>query len=226
MSPLLNFSIWNFECNTTMNKRMLSALLTLIPQKIQYKAVLKALNFVFPSGFFSTTEPKVIKLSLVDFNRSWVIKMNQSGFYLSKDHELLPDIIVSSELNTIIMSHDTKKLKEAVEKNHIDIKAAESDRVKVISALNSVHQRKLDQLIDHGYRFFKLTPRPRIDICTVTIDDIRISKDVDFIRDEAIKLEKTDLKEALRLMELAHSARPSGQFIEKKVREYRLALSK
>jgi hypothetical protein len=65
-------------------------------------------------------------------------------------------------------------------------------------------------------------PRPNVD--TVNFEDIKGGRDIDFLRDEAIRIENVDLEKALRLMELAHRARPSGPFIKDKVMEYRARL--
>lgn len=46
-------------------------------------------------------------------------------------------------------------------------------------------------------------------------------KDIDLIRDAAIKLENTDIKMAHDLMAIAHRARPNGPFIKKKLIGYR-----
>jgi hypothetical protein len=46
------------------------------------------------------------------------------------------------------------------------------------------------------------------------------NKDINLIRDAAIKLEKTDLEMAHDLMAIAHRTRPGGPFIKKKLLEY------
>jgi hypothetical protein len=66
---------------------------------------------------------------------------------------------------------------------------------------------------------------PILNIKTVKFDDIKYNFDVDFLRDEAIKLESTNLTLAFKLMSLAHQARPDGPFIEGKCKEYKKQLS-
>lgn len=50
-------------------------------------------------------------------------------------------------------------------------------------------------------------------------------KEINLIRNAALKLEDTELKMAHDLMELAHKARPEGPFIKKKLLEYKAALA-
>lgn len=50
------------------------------------------------------------------------------------------------------------------------------------------------------------------------------NKDINLMRDAAIKLEKTDLKMAHDLMAIAHNARPDGPFIKKKLFDYKAQL--
>lgn len=65
---------------------------------------------------------------------------------------------------------------------------------------------------------------PILDINNVTIEDVNYSFDVDFLRDEAIRIESCDLPKAFKLMSLAHQVRPTGPFIEKKLKEYKQRL--
>jgi hypothetical protein len=51
------------------------------------------------------------------------------------------------------------------------------------------------------------------------------NKDIDLIRDAALALEYTDLELAQRLMQLAHSRRPSGIFIKNKLSRYNKKIS-
>ncbi|MFL9806334.1 sulfotransferase family 2 domain-containing protein [Vibrio cyclitrophicus] len=67
---------------------------------------------------------------------------------------------------------------------------------------------------------------PILDINTVTLADIQYHFDVDFLRDEAVRLESTDLSLAFKLMGLALEARPDGPFIKQKYEEYAHLLQK
>lgn len=209
-----------------MNTKILNTLLVLTPKKLQQKAMAKALNFLFPGGFFISQKSRTVEFCLVDLKRSWTLQMNESGFHPTSGRKQKADVYIGADLNTVVAAQDSKKLADALEQKTIEIIAEQSDVLRIAASLSAISQKKLDELVAYGYRFFKLTPKSRINIQTVTLEDIRIQKDVDFIRDEAVKLEKADLNEALRLMEIAHQARPSGPFIAKKVIEYRSALDK
>lgn len=45
-------------------------------------------------------------------------------------------------------------------------------------------------------------------------------KDIDYLRDLAVKLEKQDINDSLKLMKIAHQYRPDGKFISKKIEKY------
>jgi hypothetical protein len=49
-------------------------------------------------------------------------------------------------------------------------------------------------------------------------------KSINLIRDLAVRLEATDVEASHTLMEIAYSARPNGEFIEQKLRQYRLEI--
>ena len=57
---------------------------------------------------------------------------------------------------------------------------------------------------------------PILDIYTVELEDVKYSFDVNFLRDEALRLESTDLKLAPNLIALAYQSRPNGPVIKEK----------
>jgi predicted type IV restriction endonuclease len=134
------------------------------------------------------------------------------------------DIVLSAPLAVVLSLDEPGKVIHAIENGLVTVEASEYNRTQLLVALQALSQERIDTLIERCYGFLKLTPKPRLDLKTVTLSELVTPKDVDFVRDEAVKREKTDLTEALRLMELAHQARPNGPFIKKKVQEYRKAL--
>lgn len=66
---------------------------------------------------------------------------------------------------------------------------------------------------------------PILDIDNVTIDDVKYPFDVDFLRDEAVRIENESLTKAHHLMSLAYKARPNGPFIKAKFEEYQQLLA-
>jgi hypothetical protein len=80
------------------------------------------------------------------------------------------------------------------------------------------------------FSFLNLRPKQPVepaplDINNITATDLADPSNVDFIRDEAIKLEHTDLQKALSLMLLAQQARPHGKVINNKVKAYAAKLA-
>jgi hypothetical protein len=65
---------------------------------------------------------------------------------------------------------------------------------------------------------------PVLDIHNVEYADIKYPFDVDFLMDEALRLESTDLFLANNLMSLALQARPNGPLIKAKLEEYELLI--
>jgi hypothetical protein len=64
-----------------------------------------------------------------------------------------------------------------------------------------------------------------INLHAITADQVNSQEAVDLVRDAALSLEKTDLTEALRLMNIAKQKRPSGPVICRKVEEYQTLLN-
>lgn len=65
-----------------------------------------------------------------------------------------------------------------------------------------------------------------IDIYNVKLSDVKTNSDIDFLRDEAVRLESENLELSYKLMSLAYKARPGGEFIRKKYHEYKEMLNK
>jgi hypothetical protein len=92
--------------------------------------------------------------------------------------------------------------------------------------LHSLDEYRLDNLSYYLFSFLNIKSKktPRLDIEKVQLSDLQNKLDINFIRDEALRLEKSDLKKALFLMELSHQARPNRVFIKQKVAEYQSRL--
>lgn len=207
-----------------MNNKILNTALVLIPKKLQSKAVAKALNFLFPANVLSFGRELTLQLEVSDLKRRWTLKVDCHGLQPESGHDDA-DIVVCAALDVILAAQDCRQLRAALYNGDIEIIADPQDRQVVEHLLQSVTQSRLDQLIERCYAFLKLKPKPRFDYKTVTLAEIRTARDVDWLRDEAVKLETSNMADALRLMEIAHQARPSGPFIKRKVEEYRSALA-
>ncbi|WP_264874450.1 hypothetical protein [Vibrio agarivorans] len=209
-----------------MNSRLLNAALMLIPNKLQHKAVAKALNYLLPQRALGLDGTRGINLVVADLKRHWCLVKDEAGFQPSERKTASADIIVTADLDTLIAAQKQTELKKALQEQQITIEASQSDGEAILKALMNVDQSTLDTLIAHCYAFLRLSPKPRINFKTVTLADIQSPKDVELIRDEAIKLEKSNLNEALRLMEIAQQARPNGPMINTKVQQYRQVLER
>lgn len=207
-----------------MNKKILNAALVLTPKKLQNKAVSKALNFLFVPGSAAFKEGVTLRLELVDLKRSWLVTTGGSGYQPAKSN-LNADITVRAALDVVLAAQDRDRLHSFLRSGEIEVVADPQDKVLLESLLKGLTQAKLDALVARCYGFLKLKPKPRFDIKTVTLAEVKTARDVDWLRDEAVKLETSNLPDALRLMEIAHQARPSGPFIKRKVEEYRSVLA-
>ncbi|WP_417698543.1 hypothetical protein [Psychromonas sp.] len=208
-----------------MNKKILSAALTIMPKSIQAKAVAKGLNFLLPLA--GDTQQLCIQLELVDLKRSWQVEKTVNGYTTSskKRPAAEHDVVIKATLPVVLACKDSRRLRAAVNSGDIELLGCVNGKEQIAKQLLNISQQRLDTLVEQCYKFFKLKPQPRIDISSVTLSDIQLARDVDFIRDEAVRLEKNNLQEALRLMEIAHQARPNGPFIKRKLDEYRQALA-
>lgn len=209
-----------------MNKKILNAALILTPQRLQGKAIVKALDFLFPLGEFHFDDFRILKLEIIDLKRSWIVKVNPDGVKSVPVHEKNnADIILRARLDVILNSQEKSQLLSSLRNGEIEVSANCNDKNIIISSLNKLSQERLDGLRERSYSFFKIKQNPRFDIKTVTFDKLKTDRDIDWIRDQALKLESNNPSEALRLMELAYQARPNGPLIKKKVEEYRDAIS-
>lgn len=207
-----------------MNLKLLNAALVLTPKKLQSKAVAKAMNFLFPAGVFPFNHVRTLRLEVTDLKRHWRLKIDSSGCQ-PEFGKCDVDVTVRASLDIILAAQDYHQLQASLKNGDIEVIADPQDKALVETALQKVTQARLDSLVERCYAFLKLKPKPRFDINSVTLAEIKTARDVDWLRDEAVKLETSNLPDALRLMEIAHQARPSGPFIKRKVEEYRSVLA-
>lgn len=207
-----------------MNKKIINATLMLIPKRFQIKAVSKALNFLLSQGKAVFKDGTILRFEVTDLNKIWLLKVVSTG-YQSADEKSQADITVRAALDVVLASQDRDQLHQFLRSGEIEVVADPQDKAVLESALKTLTQAKLDALVARCYGFLKLKPKPRFDIKTVTLAEVKTARDVDWLRDEAVKLETSNLSDALRLMEIAHQARPSGPFIKRKVEEYRTVLA-
>ncbi|WP_417670504.1 hypothetical protein [Pseudoalteromonas tetraodonis] len=101
-----------------------------------------------------------------------------------------------------------------------------------LSEINSnIFQSKVDSMASRILKFITMAEgnikeKVHLNIDSVSFNDIKNNQDIDFLRDEAVAFENSDLNKAYKLMQLAYKARPEGPFIKAKFMEYRARLSK
>lgn len=204
-----------------MKKTIIATTLRFIPKKLQYKALCKALNYLLANRKLQNFENKIIRLTVSDLKKSWLVVYTEHSFEPTKVR--ISDVEIKTKLNTAMTSNTKSLIAKGLENNDIKVIGDPKLTEAVTSFLYQVDERRLMNLSTHLFSFFKMktTPPPRLDIDTVELKQLTHPLDVDFIRDEALRLENKDLKKALFLMELAHQARPKGPFIAKKVKQYK-----
>ncbi|NKF50095.1 hypothetical protein G3R49_05865 [Shewanella sp. WXL01] len=201
-----------------MRKRLISAALKIIPNRLQLKALEKAWHFVFANEKIEVGSH--VRINLQDFNVSWLVPVTKTEQSQGEQHPLT----VSFTLEKLLECRRKSVLQTAIDDGciHVEGDAAKAQVFK--KAVKSVSQPHLDRLVSRCCSFLHIKPEPRIDLATVSVSDIECDEDIDFIRDSAISVQKSDTQQALRLMLVAQQARPNGSHINRKVKEYQAQL--
>lgn len=152
----------------------------------------------------------------------YIEKINGKKLKLTKSQSI--NVIKNSEENSrYIKSEFNIDLSEDLEK----FIYSDKEMSKINSILECEEYRKLitDILYDVTNTSDGILEKPQIDIKTVCFEDIKNNSDIDFLRDEALRIESFDIETAFKLMELANRARPDGPFIKEKLNSYKKILS-
>jgi len=211
-----------------MKKTLISTALKFVPKTVQYKALSKALNYLFEHHNLNELKNKVVKLNVSDLKKSWLLTYTEQGFTGTIQRKA--DIEIKTKFAVAFKVHNKAEIVDVL--NNEDIKLiGEQGLVDVITNnLQALDEKRLKSLSNHLFSFLNLKskqpvePAP-LDINNITADDLATPSNIDFIRDEAIKLEHTDLQKALSLMLLAQQARPNGKVINNKVKDYAAKLA-
>jgi hypothetical protein len=211
-----------------MKKTLISTALRFAPKAMQYKALCKALNYLLEHHNLSDLKNKVVKLNVSDLKKSWLLTYTEQGFTGAAQRKA--DVELKTKFAIAFKVHNKTEIVGAL--NNEDIKLiGEQGLVDVITNnLKALDEKRLKSLSNHLFSFLNLKskqpvePAP-VDINNITADDLATPSNIDFIRDEAIKLEHTDLQKALSLMLLAQQARPNGKVINNKVKDYAAKLA-
>ena len=208
-----------------MKKIIISTALKLMPRTLQSKAICKALNYLSEDHNLTLLESQVIKLNVSDLKRSWFFIYEANSFKTTRNRKANVEVIMRLEI--ALNFQDKASIINALEQEKVNFKGVDSSINTISDWLYYVDEYRLINLSNRFFSLLKIksSQSPRFDIDTVSLEDLKNSLDIDFIRDEAVKLEKVNLEKALSLMSLAHQARPGGLFITEKVIEYKKALN-
>lgn len=211
-----------------MKKTLISTALRFVPKTVQYKALCKALNYLFEHHNLSDLNNKVIKLNVSDLKKSWLLTYTEQGFTGTAQRKA--DIELKTKFAIAFKVHNKAEIVGALNNDDIKLIGEPALAGVVKSNLRELDEKRLKSLSNHLFSFLNLKskqpvePAP-LDINNITADDLVTPSNIDFIRDEAIKLEQTDLQKALSLMLLAQQARPNGKVINNKVKDYQAKLA-
>lgn len=213
-----------------MKKIIISTALKLTPRSFQYKALCRSLDYLFSDSDITNFEGCVIELKVVDIGRCWYVQCNSGVFTPSKIE--LANLKVSTKLAVALNLSSKNAMLTALQKGSIRFNGEQKLTKSAKNLLMELDDVRLVNLSQGLSSFLKIKSNKknvsvhlaRLNIDTVSLSDLKNDLDVNFIRDEAIKCEKTNLKKALHLMLLAQQARPNGPFISNKVSEYKRLL--
>jgi hypothetical protein len=226
-----------------MKKAILSTSLKLIPKAMQYKALTKALNYLFREQMDMVRfDGMVVSFKLTDIRRVWSFQYDGREFRQQKNKKSPVDVTCALRSEVALVLHSKQEVIRALEQGDIKL-AGEPEYIEaVVSLLLGLQPSKVDSLVNHLRSFLRLKPVDRepkvfssalqkramdleINLHAITADQVNSQEAVDLVRDAALSLEKTDLTEALRLMNIAKQKRPSGPVICRKVEEYQTLLN-
>ncbi|WP_298942612.1 hypothetical protein [uncultured Psychromonas sp.] len=208
-----------------MKKIIISTALALTPSSLQSKALCKALNYIFAHHELSKFNHKIINIKVNGLKKSWSVIHQSSTFRPIKSREF--NLEVSIDFDTAINLQNKEVILAALHKGQINFEGEHELITAMTRVLSNLDDKRLSEISERLFSFLKIkNESKKIDIKTVTLKDLKNKNDVDFIRDAAVKLEKTNLPKALSLMLLAQQARPNGPFINNKVLQYKTLLFK
>lgn len=209
-----------------MNKTLVKSALTFTTRSFQTKSICRAINYLAKPYEDILNEGTVVKLNLYDLKRIWFIQLVGCEFKPTKSK--LDDIEMRTDFSSLLQCRNGSDISRLLKNGNILILGDKHVCDKLGQMLLNIPQERIDTFFKKFKDFFTKKDKDvsalKItipDLENISLRDVKTNDDIDFIRDEALRIENTDIHTALRLMELAHQARPDGPFIKKKVFEYR-----
>lgn len=138
---------------------------------------------------------------------------------------ILEDIILSLNPDFVITSNTERYLINAPSAtnslpffiNFLQEVNIDKDSLKVVTSLFSLHRNDFLSLITHDIK--------KIPLEDITIDDVKFEKDINYLREQAVKHEESDINLSYKLMSMAVKKRPNGPFLNKRLNYYKKNIS-
>ncbi|MCR9672201.1 hypothetical protein NB557_02885 [Vibrio alginolyticus] len=203
--------------------RFIKLALRALPSGKKLDYCLRAFNKT-SHAFNQTTRGMTFYLMVSELNESYCVHNNGNAFQPGKlDKASHPDASIQVSLKLLAQPLTKDTLEQNISVNTDSHHLGTCIQKEIVSGFEKL---SANNALDNIYQLLgirNLKPG-KINIHNVTYQDLRQPEDVDYIRDQAIKLEKTNLSLSLKLMELALQARPNGTLINQKVNQYRQTL--
>lgn len=194
--------------------------LRVIPNRKQLAMLARAFNYLLNSSQIESYSHKVVRIGIKGTKNSWSLEFDGFEFIPSVQE---PSISVLVDFEDVLNFPSPEEIKDKIRTEDIQVIGQPQDEKFIFELLDSIDQIKVTQCIRHlrglvGYKSQDIKDK---ELSEVNIRDIASQKDVDYIRDNALKVENTDPALAYKLMKLAHGARPQGPFIKRKLNQYK-----
>lgn len=214
-----------------MKKFALTTALKLIPQKKQQHYFVNAINQLITKPLPATFVNQTLEFALQETKHRWLAHYDGQKFQakslkqtkpLNKEH-ISPLFRLSFPWELLFSIKTKSQLIDAIEQHKVTASGNEKAQQLVLELCHQIDEYKIHHYRQRLSRYFgvKVESIQEIPLADINHSHIGGSKDVDYIRDQAIKQEDVNPALALQLMEIARVARPQGPFIKKKLQRYK-----
>ncbi|GAL12842.1 TPR repeat [Vibrio astriarenae] len=166
-----------------------------------------------------TRSQTTIKIILRESKLSWLVYFNGTEFIPTNRSE---EMTFHIGLDDIIGFPTIREIKDRIDTGVIKIEGNNTSIETINYIIDSIDQLRINECSRYLRRMLRIRDTRIEDkaLSTISIRDATTPKDVDYIRDQALASERTDPALAYYLMNLAHTLRPKGPFIKKKLNNY------
>ncbi len=135
-----------------MKKTLISTALRFVPKTVQYKALCKALNYLFEHHNLSDLNNKVIKLNVSDLKKSWLLTYTEQGFKGTAQRKA--DIELKTKFAIAFKVHNKAEIVGALNNDDIKLIGEPALAGVVKSNLRELDEKRLKSLSNHLFSFF------------------------------------------------------------------------